>query len=112
MPRLFHAPALALAAFLATPAIACDPEAMSQHLTAVCDAAQRPARDAVEAATPYATEAERAAMARALATIAAACETGDPEIGARQAAALARAAGFIEARGGGLSPLAQLAALR
>jgi hypothetical protein len=112
MIRLIHAPALALAALIATPAIACDPEAMNQHLTAVCDAAQRPARDAVQAATPHATEAERAAMAGALTAIAAACDTGDPEIGARQAAALARAAGFIEARGGGLSPLAQLAALR
>jgi hypothetical protein len=112
MIRLIHAPALALAALIATPAIACDAEAMNHHLTAVCDAAQRPARDAVRAANPHATEAERAAMARALAAVAAACETGDPEIGARQAAALARAAGFIEARGGGLSPLAQLAALR
>ncbi|MCX7684042.1 MAG: hypothetical protein N2Z67_02085 [Acetobacteraceae bacterium] len=112
MPRTLRAPAFALAALFAAPALACDAEAMNHHLTAVCDAAQAPARAAAEAAMPHATEAERAAMARALAAIAAACETGDPEAGARQAAVLARVAGFIEARGGGASPLAQLAALR
>lgn len=88
------------AAALASPATACDPEAMDAHLTAVCDGALAPARAALEAALPHATAEERAAMQRALTAANAACTTGDPVAGARIAAKLARIAGRIEGRAG------------
>lgn len=104
-------PVLVLGAtLLAGPAGACDPEAMSAHLSAVCDAALDPARAAIEVALPYATEEERALIARHLAAAAEACEIGDPEAGARMAAMLARVAGRIEGRAGLETPL--LAVLR
>lgn len=104
-------PAFALGAtLLAGPAGACDPEAMSAHLSAVCDAALSSARVAIEAALPHATEAERALIARHLAAAAEACEVGDPEVGARLASTLARFAGRIEGRAGLDSAL--LASLR
>ncbi|WP_439578659.1 hypothetical protein [Elioraea sp.] len=104
-------PALALgAALLAGPAGACDPEAMSAHLSAICDAALAPARAAIEAALPHATAAERALIARHLAAATEACEIGDPESGARLAGTLARFAGRIEGRAGLDSAL--LASLR
>lgn len=79
---------------------ACDPEALDAYLSAVCDAALAPARAALEAALPHATEAERAAAERALAAASSACDTGDPQQGARLAAALSRLAGRIEGRAG------------
>ncbi|GIX08420.1 hypothetical protein [Elioraea sp.] len=94
-------PSLALCAvLLAGPAGACDPEAMSAPLSAVCDAALAPARAAIETALPYATETERALIARHLAATTEACESGDPEAGARLASTLARFAGRIEGRAG------------
>jgi hypothetical protein len=99
-------PALALGvALLGGPAGACDPEAMSAHLSAVCDAALDPARMAIDAALPHATDAERVLIARHLAAAAEACEIGDPEAGAHVAATLARYAGRIEGRAGIQTPV-------
>jgi hypothetical protein len=88
------------AAVAASPAAACDPEAMDAHLTQVCDAALTPARAALEAALPHATAEEAVALRRALAVAGDACGTGDPAVGARIAANLARIAGRIEGRAG------------
>jgi hypothetical protein len=88
------------AALTARPAAACDPDAMDAHLTAVCDGALEPARAALAAALPLATDAERLAMQRALTIANATCTTGDPVAGARIAANLARLAGRIEGRAG------------
>lgn len=79
---------------------ACDPEAMEAHLTAVCDGALEPAKQALEAAMAHATPAERMAMQRALTIANSTCTTGDPVAGARIAANLARLAGRIEGRAG------------
>ena len=48
------------AALLAAPPLAraCDPETMNAALTDVCDAALRPAEEAIAAALPHATAAE------------------------------------------------------
>jgi hypothetical protein len=80
--------ALALAA--ASPAAACDPDAMDAHLTAVCDGALAPA---LAAALPHATPAARLAMQRALTIAGTTCATDDPVAGAR-------IAGRIEGRAG------------
>lgn len=88
------------AGIAARPAAACDPEAMDAHLTQVCDGALAPARAALEAALPHATDAERMAMQRALTIAGSTCATGDPVAGARIAANLARLAGRIEGRAG------------
>ena len=90
----------AAATLAARPAAACDAEAMEAHLTAVCDGALEPARQALEAAMPHATPAERMAMQRALTIANSTCTTGDPVAGARIAANLARLAGRIEGRAG------------
>lgn len=82
------------------PAAACDAEAMEAHLTAVCDGALEPARQALAAAMEHATAEERMAMQRALAIANNTCTTGDPVAGARIAANLARLAGRIEGRAG------------
>ena len=109
-------PAPALAAFtaallLARPLGACEPEALNAHLTAVCQAALTPAETALGAVLPHATAAERAAAERHLALAREACDSGDPEEGARTAARLSRLAGRIEGRAGihglpGLDPAA------
>jgi hypothetical protein len=109
--RILPLAALAGAAALAAkPAAACDPDAMDAHLTAVCDGALAPARAALEAALPFATPEESAAMQRALTIATGVCATGDPVAGARVAANLARIAGRIEGRAGiapgELNPLA------
>lgn len=90
----------AAASLAARPAAACDPEAMDAHLTAVCDGALAPAREALEAALQHATPQERLAMQRTLTIASATCTTGDPAEGARIAAVLARMAGRIEGRAG------------
>jgi hypothetical protein len=102
-------PALLLAAALLAaappPARACDPETMNAALTGVCDAALRPAEEAVAAALPHATAAEHALIERHLAAARQGCAEGDPGIGARTAALLARLAGRIEGRAGLDGPL-------
>ena len=100
--RLLPLAALAAgaAALAPRPAAACDPELMDAHLTAVCDGALEPAKQALEAAMPHATPAERMAMLRALTIANSTCTTGDPVAGARIAANLARLAGRIEGRAG------------
>jgi hypothetical protein len=99
--RLLPLAALAgVGALAARPAGACDPEAMDEHLTAVCDGALEPARLALEAALAHATPEEQLAMQRALTIANATCTTGDPVAGARIAANLARLAGRIEGRAG------------
>ena len=62
--RLLPLAALAAgaAALAPRPAAACDPELMDAHLTAVCEGALEPAKQALEAAMPHATPAERMAM--------------------------------------------------
>ena len=92
---------LGLAALAAAgPAGACDPEAMSEQLTAVCSAALAPAEEALGAALPHASAEERALVARHLAAARDACATGDPQAGARTAVLLTRLAGRIEGRVG------------
>ena len=95
------------AALLAGPpsARACDPETMNAALTDVCDAALRPAEEAIAAALPHATAAERGRIERHLAVARQGCAEGDPGIGARTAALLARLAGRIEGRAGLDGPL-------
>ena len=95
------------AALLAAPlsARACDPETMNAALTAVCDAALRPAEEAIASALPHATEAERALVERHLAAARRGCAEGDPNVGARTAALIARLAGRIEGRAGLDGPL-------
>ena len=78
---------LAAALVLAPPlARACDTEYLNSQLTLVCRAALDPALTLLQGLAPQATAAE------------AACETGDPEVGAQEAIRLARLAGRIEAR--------------
>lgn len=98
-------------ALIATPALACDQDAMDAHLTAVCDAALRPAEEAIADALPHAYAPEREAIERLLAAAREGCATGDPELGGRIAVQLARIAGRIEARAG-LEPAALLVAAR
>ncbi|WP_203073004.1 hypothetical protein [Falsiroseomonas ponticola] len=100
--RLLPIAALAAgaASLVARPAAACDAEAMEAHLTAVCDGALEPARQALAAAMEHATPEERMAMQRALTIANSTCTTGDPVAGARIAANLARLAGRIEGRAG------------
>lgn len=108
-----YMPAVALAvAVLAVPAAACDVEEMNRHMNAVCLAALDPAREAIGAVLPHATDAERVLVARSLARAAIACDTGDPREGAAAASLLSRLAGRIEARAGLDLPLPSLAALR
>jgi hypothetical protein len=97
----------AFAVLLAAPSTtrACDPETMNAALTDVCDAALRPAEEAIAAALPHATAAERALVERHLAAARQGCAEGDPKIGARTAALLARFAGRIEGRAGLGGPL-------
>jgi hypothetical protein len=100
--------AFAAAALLATVppvARACDPETMNAALTDVCDAALRPAAEAIAAALPHATAAERGLIERHLVAARQGCAEGDPGIGARTAALLARLAGRIEGRAGLDGPL-------
>ncbi len=94
-----------VAGAIAAPAFACDPEEMNSQLTGVCEAALAETAALVDALHGDATEAERAAMARGLATAREACAHGDPLIGAREAARLARLAGRVEARVGIVVPI-------
>ena len=87
------------------PARACDTEAMSAELTAVCSAALRPAAETARAVRGAASAAEAAALDRALARAAEACATGDPALGAAEASRIARLAGRIEARAGLTDPI-------
>lgn len=87
-------------ALIATPALACDQDAMDAHLTAVCEAALRPAEAAIADALPHAYAPEAEAIARLIAAAREGCATGDPELGGRIAVQLARIAGRIEARAG------------
>lgn len=99
--RLLPLAALAgIGTLAAHPAGACDAEAMDAHLSAVCDVALEPARQALDAALVHATPEERLAMQRALTIANATCTTGDPVAGARIAANFARIAGRIEGRAG------------
>jgi hypothetical protein len=98
-------------ALIATPALACDQDAMDSHLTAVCEAALRPAEAAIAEALPSAYAPEREAIERLLAAAREGCATGDPELGGRIAVQLARIAGRIEARAGA-EPAALLVAAR
>ena len=100
MHRSLILAAVGAALAVAGPAGACDPEAMNEQLTAVCDAALRPAEAALEVALPHATVAERALVAHHLAAAREACTTGDPQAGVRTATQLARLAGRIEGRAG------------
>lgn len=92
MPRTLLAMLFALPVL---PAGACDPAEMNAHLTAVCRTALDPAIGWVRAATPA---GERAAIAAAIERADAACDSGDPAVGAREAVRLARLAGRLEAR--------------
>jgi hypothetical protein len=100
MRRTLILAGLGVALASAGPAGACDPEAMNEQLTAVCSAALAPAEEALEAALPHATAAERALVEHHRAIAREACATGDPEAGARTAVQLARLAGRIEGRAG------------
>ncbi|MBB5689510.1 hypothetical protein FHS88_001635 [Roseomonas alkaliterrae] len=99
--------ALLAALILTTPPLAraCDSEAMSAELTAVCTAALHPSAEAARAVRDAASAAEAAALDRALARATEACATGDPAIGAAEAARIARLAGRIEARAGIADPI-------
>ena len=94
-----------VAGAVAAPALACDPEEMNHQLTAVCEAALTEPAALLEALHGHATESERAAIARGLAAAREACAHGDPVIGAREAARLARLAGRLEARAGLAEPI-------
>jgi hypothetical protein len=104
-PVLLAAFAAALLAAPPPSARACDPETMNAALTDVCDAALRPAEEAIAAALPHATAAERGLIERHLVVARQGCAEGDPGIGARTAALLARLAGRIEGRAGLDGPL-------
>ena len=84
---------------------ACDSEAMSAELTAVCSAALRPAVAWAAAVRGQANAAEAPSLDRAIAAATAACETGDPAAGALEATRIARLAGRIEARAGNADPI-------
>jgi hypothetical protein len=58
----------------------------------------KPTRAAAEAVMPGLPEAEKTALAAALARAGDACETGDPAQGTREAAGIMRLIGHIEAR--------------
>ena len=92
---------------LAAPPLAraCDSEAMSAELTAVCNAALIPAAEWVRSVRAHATEPEARALDRALAVAEESCATGDPSAGAREATRLARLAGRIEVRAGITDPI-------
>ncbi|TQF76869.1 hypothetical protein FK498_15525 [Elioraea sp. Yellowstone] len=94
-----------VAGAIAAPAFACDPEEMNAHLTAVCEAALAEPAALLDALRGHATETERAAITRGLAAAREACAHGDPLIGAREAARLARLAGRLEARAGVAAPI-------
>jgi hypothetical protein len=96
--RLGAAP-LALALLAAAPPVrACDPEAMNQEIAAICRAALDPAAEIARAVLPRATTEEARAIEAAILAARDACDVGDPAAGARQAVAIARLAGRIEAR--------------
>jgi hypothetical protein len=96
---------LAAALMLAPPlaARACDTAAMNAELTRVCRAALDPVLGWLARLAPEPEEA--AALARASAAAAEACDTGDPAAGVLEAARLARLAGRIEARTGDAPPV-------
>ena len=99
---------LALAVLLvAAPPLAraCDTEAMSAELTAVCRAALSPAEAWAGAVRAHASATEVAALDRALTLAREACDTGDPAVGALEAARIARLAGRIEVRAGMAEPI-------
>jgi hypothetical protein len=106
---MFHSQkAFALIALLvAAPPLAraCDTEAMSAELTAVCRATLSPAEAWAGAVRTHANTTEAAALDRALALAREACATGDPATGALEAARIARLAGRIEARAGVAWPI-------
>jgi hypothetical protein len=80
--RLLPLAAIAAGAGIAArPAVACEPDAMDAHLTAVCNGALAPARAALEGALVHATPEERVAMQRALIVADTTCTTGDPVAG-------------------------------
>jgi hypothetical protein len=106
MIRIRKAIALATLLVAAPPlARACDTEAMSAELTAVCRAALSPAEVWAGAVRVHASATEAAALDRALALAREACATGDPAVGALEAARIARLAGRIEARTGAAEPI-------
>lgn len=77
---------------------ACDPEEMERAMTEICQAAAEGAEVAIAAALPRATAEEAETLASGLATLRRGCVEGDPVVAVRQAPALARMAGRIEAR--------------
>ena len=90
---------LAAALVLAPPlARACDTDYLNSQLTLVCRAALDPALALLRDLARQATAAEAAAITHATTLAEAACETGDPELGAQEAIRLTRLAGRIEAR--------------
>lgn len=95
---------LLAAAFLLAPplASACDTEAMNAELTRVCRAGLDPVLGWLDALSV--PTAEQPAIAAARASAEAACDTGDPAIGAREAVRLARLAGRLEAMSGAATP--------
>ena len=97
-PMLKTLPLAAL--ILAAPPLAraCDMEAINAEMTTICLGALNPTRAAAEAVMTGLPEAEKTALAAALARAGDACETGDPAQGAREAAGIMRLIGHIEAR--------------
>ncbi|NBS43474.1 MAG: hypothetical protein EBT34_07025, partial [Acetobacteraceae bacterium] len=85
---------------LAAPPLAraCDMEAINAEMTTICLGALNPTRAAAEAVMAGLPEAEKTALAAALARAGDACETGDPAQGTREAAVIMRLIGHIEAR--------------
>lgn len=99
------ATAFALGLAVLAPAQACEPEAMNAELSRVCDGALVPARERISALRGHASGPEQRAIDAALARAQAACDTGDPVLGAAEAVNLARLAGRIEARIGDATPI-------
>lgn len=93
--------ALLALGLLAAPAAvwACDPSEMERVMTEMCEAAAGGAEAAITAALPRATAAETVTLGTGLAALRRLCTEGDPMVAMRQAPALARTAGRIEARG-------------
>ena len=99
MPSIVKPLGLAALILAAPPlARACDMEAINAEMTAICLGALNPTRAAADAVMAGLPEAEKTALAAALARAGDACETGDPAQGTREAAGIMRLIGHIEAR--------------
>lgn len=89
----------------AAPVRACDVAEMQAAQAEVCAAALAEPAAVLAALLPRLEEAERGGVAARLAAARALCETGDPALGAAEAARLARLAGRLEARLGEAPPI-------